>query len=226
MTLARGLADQPMLTAATRTHRKATRAGSAGAKVSPLAAHLVVESARKADDDSPRTFRERRDQYLKLLERQLSKFHAENALLIADAEQLRSDVAALKRRLNICEDALRAYQLGAADYEWPGSGFDSADAFLSQPTPSATDKHLSGIGIRLDYSDGKPHQLIMTPSSLGSPHETFTNFSTPNLKRSGTTKQQQWRDPSNTPSPSRYLYKAQFIANLDTVVVAMEFVLK
>jgi hypothetical protein len=135
-------------------------------------------------------------------------------------------VAALQQRLNVCEDALRAYQSGAPDYEWPGSGFDSADAFLSQPMPSAADKNLSGIGIRLDYSQGKPSQLIMTPSSLGSPNETFTNFSTPNLKRSGTTKQQQWREPSNTPSPSRYVYKAQFIANLDTVVVAMEFVLK
>lgn len=180
-------------------------------------------------DRDSRTFRERRDQYLKLLERQLGKFHAENAILIADAEQLRSDVSALQRRLNVCEDALRVYQLGAPDYEWPGSGFEVAGTFLSEPTPDVAEKDLpsgTGIGIQLDYLEGKPHQLIMTPSSLGSPQETFTNFSTPNLKRAGTTKQKKWLDSSATPPPSRYLYKAQFIANLDTVVVAMEFVLK
>jgi len=116
--------------------------------------------------------------------------------------------------------------------EWPDGesnhGGGGTGDFLSQSLPLAADKNQLVTTVRLDYQNGKPHQLIMTPSSLGSgsPQETFTNFSTPNLQRRGTTKQRQQAEPSPNQSPSRYLYKAQFIAHLDTVVVAMEFVLK
>lgn len=176
--------------------------------------------------DACRTFRERRDQYLRLLERQLSRFQAENALLVSEAEQLRSESAALQRRLNVCEDALRKYRLGTPENDWPDGHQDSANALMSQTEELPGLKSQSVSTVRLDYLDGKPHQLIMTPSSLGSPQETFTNFSTPNLRRRGTTKQKQQDESPPTHSPSRYLYKAQFVAHLDTVVVAMEFVLK
>lgn len=176
-----------------------------------------------------RTFRERRDQYLKLLERQLSKSQAENALLISEVEQLRSEASALQRKLDICEEALRSFRLMTPESDWPDgdlNGGGGTGAFLSQTVPLAADKNQSVTTVRLDYQNGKPHQLIMTPSSLGSPQDTFTNFSTPNLQRRGTTKQRQQGEPPPNQSPSRYLYKAQFIAHLDTVVVAMEFVLK
>lgn len=173
-----------------------------------------------------RTFRERRDQYLRLLERQLSRFQAENARLISEAEQLRSESSALQRRLNHCEDALRKYRLITPEYDWPDGDHHSADTFMSQTGPFPDVRSESVTAIRLNYLDGKPHRLAITPSSSGSPQETFTNFSTPNLRRRGTTKQKQQDESPPTHSPSRYLYKAQFVAHLDTVVVAMEFVLK
>jgi hypothetical protein len=176
--------------------------------------------------DASRTFRERRDQYLRLLERQLNKFQAENALLISEVEQLRSESSALQRRLDHCEDALGKYRLATPEYDWPDGEHDSAEASVSQTGPFRSVKSKSVTTVRLDYLNGKPHQLVMTSSSLDSPQETFTNFSTPNLRRRGTTKQKQPEESPPTHSPSRYLYKAQLVAHLDTVVVAMEFVLK
>lgn len=214
-----------------RTYGKATRAAPPCTKVRSVSTCSLVTTALTC---TCRTFRERRDQYLRLLECQLSKFQSENAILISEAERLHLEAAALQHRLNICKQILRTCQIQTPENDWLGGDqTNQPDAFLSSPTPGfpvADNNQIqnqSSTNVRLDYLDGKPHQLVLTPSSLAnSPQEAFTNFSTPNLIRCGTTKQRTWDVASPNHSPSRYLYEAQFVARLDTIVIAMEFVLK
>lgn len=117
------------------------------------------------------------------------------------------------------------YRPVTPECEWRDRALDGADAFMSQPMP-LPDKGHDFSFVRLDSPDGKPHQLILSPSSLGSSPEIFTNFSTPNLQRRGTTKQKRGDTPSSKQAPSRDISQPQYVAHLDTIVVAMEFVLK
>lgn len=117
------------------------------------------------------------------------------------------------------------YRPVTPECEWRDRALESTDVLMPQPTP-LPDKGHDFSFVRLDSPDGKPHQLVLSPSSLGSSPEIFTNFSTPNLQRRGTTKQKRLDKSLPKQPPSRDISQPQYVAHLDTVVVAMEFVLK
>lgn len=158
--------------------------------------------------NADRTFRERRDQYLGLLERQLSRFQSENARLAADVERLNAEVFAIQQKLEVYEEILRSGNYGSR----PGT----ADSKLRERSRSASRTLTSDTTtvIRLESTEGKPDQLVVDDRLTTGMPTTYTNFSSP------------FRSDHNTSPGHLHKQPAQLVAQLDLVVVAMEFVLK
>lgn len=146
-----------------------------------------------------RTYRERRDQYLKILESQLHRYQAENAQLVSDGEELRSKVFALQRKVDQYETDER--------HESPSEAHQR-NAIVGKPDP-----HDQSAYLRLEKLDGKAQRMVISSSS--SQRTTFTDFNSPTLARRQVSR----------PKYSQPLH-SQLVANMDIVVVAVEFVLK
>ncbi|OQU96623.1 hypothetical protein CLAIMM_02675 isoform 2 [Cladophialophora immunda] len=189
------------------------------------------EQLRKAQ----KTFRERRDQYLRVLEKSVRRLQVTEARLQSEVDRLELDLAATKSKLAQCEAELRkstpstpwdyAYSnrtgyMHSSDEPNLASGIAGAvrPAYLSPPNgfteggPGASvgSSSYSSTLVWIETRNGQPVQMhVQQRQDYG--------FLPPSVGRNAPTPASLGKDISAM---------TILVAQLDTVVVAMEFVLK
>lgn len=127
---------------------------------------------------------------------------------MTDVERLNAQVAAIQQKLDDYEEILRNGNRGTR----PGSAESRLrERSRSSPRRSITETTLT---INLEMSNGKPEELVVDDRSSGGIPTTYTNFSSP------------FRSDQTASPPHVLRQPTQLVAQLDLVVVAMEFVLK
>ncbi|KIY00245.1 uncharacterized protein Z520_03930 [Fonsecaea multimorphosa CBS 102226] len=195
------------------------------------------EQLRKAQ----KTFRERRDQYLRVLEKSVRRLQATEAKLQNEVDQLERDLAATKSKLAQCEAELRkSTPLTHYNYAYsnksgyvPGSGeFNLAPeiggaekpAYLSPPyscAESGAGASVSGTSscstlVWIETMNGQPVQMhVQQTQDFG--------FLPPNGSKNAYAGALSPASASLGPDRSATTI---LVAQLDAVAVAMEFVLK
>ncbi|KAH0830821.1 hypothetical protein FOPE_02029 [Fonsecaea pedrosoi] len=185
------------------------------------------EQLRKAQ----RTFRERRDQYLRVLEKSVRRLQANEARLQAEVDRLERDLAAANSKLAQCEAELHksaslthtehayanrgGYATGLGGFNFASEMGNSArPAYLSSPNGwmesgagASVSSSSSSTLVWIETENGQPVQMhVQQKQEFGFlPPSAGKNSASLGRDRSATTV---------------------LVAHLDAVVVAMEFVLK
>ncbi|EXJ73005.1 uncharacterized protein A1O5_04154 [Cladophialophora psammophila CBS 110553] len=195
------------------------------------------EQLRKAQ----KTFRERRDQYLRVLEKSVRRLQLTEARLQNEVNHLEQELAATKSKLAQCEAELRK-TTQATHYDSPyfsksgyasGSGeFNLASerrgaarpAYLSPPNGSGG----SGAGAS-GNSNSSSETLVWIETQNGQPVQMHVQ----QKQEFGFLPASSGKNvhisaplPASAPSGQGRSATAIYVAQLDAVVVAMEFVLK
>ncbi|KIW96365.1 uncharacterized protein Z519_03434 [Cladophialophora bantiana CBS 173.52] len=232
--------------------REQARAIAQGPEVSNLASResntcdleiFAAQRIRLTDSASIllRTFRERRDQYLRVLEKSVRRLQVTEARLQNEVNHLEQELAATKSKLAQCEAELRK-TTQATHYDSPyfgksgyasGSGeFNLASemrgvarpAYLSPPNgsggsgagASSNSNSSSGTLVWIETQNGQPVQMhVQQKQEFG-----FLPAS------SGKNVHISAPLPASASSGQGRNATAIYVAQLDAVVVAMEFVLK
>ncbi|OAG34462.1 hypothetical protein AYO21_11371 [Fonsecaea monophora] len=184
------------------------------------------EQLRKAQ----RTFRERRDQYLRVLEKSVRRLQANEARLQAEVDRLERDLAAANSKLAQCEAELHksaslthtehayanrgGYATGLGGFNFASEMGNSArPAYLSSPNGwmesgagASVSSSSSSTLVWIETENGQPVQMhVQQKQEFGFlPPSAGKNSASLGRDRSATTV---------------------LVAHLDAVVVAMEFVL-
>jgi cell division septum initiation protein DivIVA len=151
-----------------------------------------------------RTLRERRDQYLALLERQLGRLQLENA-------RLASQVSDLQQKLDVHGDT--------ACKSHAGSGSDLHSTQSQVSVRSKAGRRSRATTIRLEKVDGKPQTLQVESPDSGRTTAAYTYFSSP-LWGARNTHEAALTCSSGPEHP------AHLVMHLDLLAVATDFVLK